>query len=164
MTRQGEALGPSGSSRGAGNPYVISVDYNRSFKEAVKASRCDWFDSQISSFSSPATRKGTAEVKIELIHFDEDISTNEVLHDLDRMGLRPADLHELLAFGEGYPDISLRFPVVGLGSVGLGWHEESIVPYLFQAVGRIEQIALYCMETDYIWGPDCRFAAVRRAV
>ena len=44
------------------------------------------------------------------------ISTEEADRGLDRMGLRPGTLHELLAFGAQHLDVQHEFPVVETGS------------------------------------------------
>jgi hypothetical protein len=47
---------------------------------------------------------------------DRDASTDEVLAEMDRKGLRPALYEELLGFAEKYPDEQRKYPIVALGS------------------------------------------------
>jgi hypothetical protein len=51
----------------------------------------------------------------ELVHFDRDMSTENVLIELKSRGLRPATLDELLAYARKYPDKQKEFPIVALG-------------------------------------------------
>ena len=56
------------------------------------------------------------EVAFEYVHMDRDASTDEVLAEMDRRGLRPALYEELLGFAEKYPDEQRKYPIVALGS------------------------------------------------
>ncbi|HEY4476338.1 MAG TPA: hypothetical protein VI954_02465, partial [Candidatus Paceibacterota bacterium] len=98
---------------------------------------------------------------VELVQFNRYISTDEALRELDKVGMRPAELHELLAFGEKYPDVQREFPIVALGSV---WDDQigyrCFVPYLHgNGLGR--RLFLNWVEGD--WREFYRFAAVRKA-
>ena len=105
-----------------------------------------------------AVSKENREVAFEYVHMDRDASTDEVLAEMDRKGLRPALYEELLGFAEKYPDEQRKFPIVALGSeadvrgdrhvaflwsgddgrslglswVGLGWYDR----YRFLAVRK----------------------------
>lgn len=60
--------------------------------------------------------KENREVAFEYVHMDRDASTDEVLAEMDRKGLRPALYEELLGFAEKYPDEQRKHPIVALGS------------------------------------------------
>jgi len=151
-----EALTPDG--KPAGNTYPLSVDYGRSVEDAVKAGRYDWADSGITSKNSPTERK--AEVAVELIYFKLYISTDEALRELDRMDYRPAELHELLAFGEKYPEVQREFPIVALGSVLHDRFGRRFVPSLDRhGSGRILNLDWF----EFGWSGIYRFAAVRHS-
>jgi len=167
-----EALTPDGKPAGlsakasakASNTYSLSVDYGRSVEDAVKAGRYDWANSDITSRNFPTKRKGTAEIEVDLIHFNRYISTDEALRELDRMDYRPAELHELLAFGEKYPEVQYMFPIVALGSVWhnwRGWNNDCFVPSLsWSNSGRV--LGLDRIKHGWHWGAS-RFAAVRHS-
>jgi hypothetical protein len=137
--------------------YPLRVDYGRSVEEGVKAGRYDLVNPHITSHNFPTKRKGVVEIRVELVHFDIYISTDEVLHEFNWMGYRPADLRELLAFGENYPEVQRKFPVVALGSVWRRWDGHR-VPYLL-GCGSLRYLGL---GTDYSWFRLYRFAAVRK--
>ena len=63
-----------------------------------------------------AVSKENREVAFEYVHMDRDASTDEVLAEMDRKGLRPALYEELLGFAEKYPDEQRKYPIVALGS------------------------------------------------
>ena len=151
---------PAEASTQAGNIYHLSVDYGRSVEDGVRAGRYDWATSDdINSRNFPTKRKGTAEVEVELVHFNRGISTDEALGELDRMGYRPAEVHELLAFGEKYPKVQREFPIVALGSVWQDRNGDRSVPCLGRD-GSERGLSLDWVEDD--WYEVYRFAAVRK--
>ncbi len=152
-----EALTPNG--KPAGNIYPISVNYDLSVEAAVKLGRYDWTNSDIADKNFPTTRTGKAEVAVELIHFNRVISIKDALSELDKMGYRPAELHELLALGEKYPDVQREFPIVALGSVWQDLFGDRYVPYLDRH-GSKRDLYLNWIEVD--WNEFFRFAAVRK--
>ena len=64
------------------------------------------------------------------------------------MGYRPAELHELLAFGEKYPKLELEFPIVALGSVWPGWNCVGFVPCL-DGRGSKRHLDLHWIKNDW---------------
>lgn len=97
--------------------YTILVDYAVSIEEMVRLGKYDWANSDITTGHFPTKRVGKAEMEVELIHFNRSISSEEALKEMDKMGYRAAEAHELLAFGAKYPDVQREFPIVALGSV-----------------------------------------------
>lgn len=63
-----------------------------------------------------AVSKENREVAFEYVHMGRDASTNEVLAEMDRRGLRPALYEELLGFAEKHPDELRKYSIVALGS------------------------------------------------
>ena len=101
-----------------GNVYHLSVDYERSVEGAAKKlSRLYLMNKDITSSNFPTRRKGTADVTMELIQFNRSLSGDKVLDELEELGYRPAELHELFAFGDHYLEAQLRCTIVALGSV-----------------------------------------------
>jgi len=146
------------------NIYPISVDYERSVEDGRKAGRYYWSNPDITSRNFPTKRNGKAEVAVELIHFNRIVSTDEALCELDRIGYRPAELHELLAFGEKYPEVQREFPVVALGSV---WRIRHSVRRSFPCLrmrgymhGSRRSLSL--RRSGFYWLEIFRFAAVRK--
>ena len=98
------------------------------------------------------------EVAFEYVHMDRDASTDEVLAEMDRKGLRPALYEELLGFAEKYPDEQRKYPIVALGSgAGVGGYRR--VAYLwYDDDGR----HLYLGWIGHDWHDYDRFLAVRK--
>ncbi len=139
--------------------YSIVVDYDMSVEDAVKGGRYDWSNSDITTKNFPTTRTGVSTVDVELVHFNRAISTDDALTELKKQGLRPAELHELLALGRERPDLQRGFPVVALGSL---W--QSRFGYRFApCLGRDgSERDLYLYWVAYDWDEISRFAAVRK--
>jgi hypothetical protein len=140
------------------NGFPITVDYRKSLDAMVEAGRYDWVDSDITEKHFPV-KPGHADVSIELVHFDRVMETDDVLAELDRRGLRPATLPELLAFGAKYPEKQREFPVVALASVWRNLHGGRYAPCLW---GFAEERSLSLRWLDGGWGARYRFAAVRK--
>lgn len=142
------------------NTYPISVDYEKSIENRVKSGQYDEFNHDINSRNFSTNRKGTAEVKVALIHFLEYVSTNNALKEIYLIGMRPIKLHELLAFGEKYPDVQREFPIVALNSAWWDTKFNSFyVPYLCQHKSKRYLCLRYI---DIEWDKLYRFAAVRK--
>ena len=145
---------------GSVNPtFPLKVNYDLSVESLVTHGKYDWKNDSITTKNFPTTRKGEADLVLELIHFNKVLTSEEALRELDKTGYRPAELHELLAFGEKYPDIQRQFPVIALGSVWRDWGGARFVPFL----GRYGDVrSLFLRYFGHEWGEFCRFAAVRK--
>lgn len=139
--------------------YPIVVDYGKSVEEMVGLGRYDWSNSDIASKNFPTKCTGKTGITVELIHFNQVISSDEAIKKLDKMGFRPAELHELLAFGEKYPEIQREFSIIALGSVWQDPYGDRGVPYLDRG-GSGRHLNLRWIVRD--WHGLCRFAAVRK--
>ena len=100
--------------------------------------------------------------EVELINFNKNISSEEVLIELDKQGLIPANLTELLEFAKNKPKEAFNsdYLVAALGSVAdVGGRRQ--VPYL-DGWGGERGLRLGWFDGD--WDGDCRFAAVRKSL
>ncbi len=148
------------SIRTAKNIFRVTVNYNQSVEEMVEAGKYDCFNSDITSKNFPTKRKGTTEVVVKLIHFNRVLADgDEAVHELDRIGYRPAELHEHLAFGEQHPEVQREFPIVALGSVLQARCHFRNVPVLY---GSDSVRRLYLCWFGRSWIALWRFAAVSK--
>jgi hypothetical protein len=138
---------------------TITIDHDRSVEEMVRAGKYDWSNDDITSKHFLSDRKGTTQVRIQLIHFNRAMESDDVLHELDKQGLRPATLPELLALGEKHPELQRQFPIVALGSVWRRLFGDRRVACLYGHVGG-RRLRLNWF--DGRWCGDCRFAAVSK--
>jgi hypothetical protein len=139
--------------------FALTANYDRSVEDAVKAGKYDWSNDNITTNNFPSKRTGTADTEIILVKFERDMESGDVVKQLDKQGLRTAELPELLAFGEKYPDVQRDFPVVALGSVLLIPVGDRPVPCLDWHSGR-RNLCLFWW--GVWWGSFYRFAAVRK--
>lgn len=139
--------------------FPVAINYVTTIKEMIARGKYDWTNNDITSKNFPTQRTGEANITVELVHFNRSIGTDEALRELDKMGYRPAELHELLALGEKYPDLQREFPIIALGSVwqrSLGYRG---VAYL-SGYGSERLLLLYWLDDG--WRDVCRFAVVRK--
>ncbi len=145
--------------RKPGEAFPLSVNYDLPLAEAIDAGNYQGVHSAITSQNFPSTRHGQAQVEIVLVRYDRRMTSEEVLSELDKEGLRPAELPEFLAFGAEYPEVQRQFSVVGLGSVWRdrkGYHN---VPCLYEASdGRYLDLHWW----DDGWYSFSRFAVLRK--
>ena len=139
--------------------YIVSIDYNRSVKNGIKAGNYDLKNNDITSDNFPSREVGTRESQIKLFHFGKIMGTDEVLGGIDRQGYRPIILKELLALGEKYPNLQRKFPIIGLGSVWRNSNGPYCCPCL-DGDGLERDLSLYWIGSR--WDVICRFAAVRK--
>jgi len=137
--------------------FPVTVNYDLSVEEAINAGSFQAVHADINAKNFPSTRKGEAALDIVLVRFEHRMKSEEVLQDLDKEGLRAAELPELLAFGAKYPDVQRKFSVVGLGSVWQDRKGYRNVPCLYEASeGRYLDLHWW----DDGWYSYSRFAAI----
>lgn len=139
--------------------YPITVNYDLSLAAMVGAGQYNWVHLDITEKNFPVSKKGIQNVTIEVIQFDRAVRSEEVLPQLDRRGLRPATIEELLALGAKYPEMQQRFSIAAFGSIWKHPPQDPYVPYLFW--NRSEGRFLSFCDIKCGW-QDSRFAAVRR--
>jgi len=169
-----------GARRSEPDLYSVTVDRSRTLAEMVAAGRYDQTDGDINekNFPSPVPPPAEPEcpnrgpyrtsdisaggrTELELVHLARDATTEEVEAELVRRGLHPADLWELLDFGERYPDVQRKFPVIALGS---SWADPGgylRVPCLGGSSGY-RYLYLDWDHPDGGWRGSDRFLAVRK--
>lgn len=140
--------------------YLIAVDYGQTLAEMIEVGNYDWKHPDITSEHFPVTETGKQEVETVLVHLNKVASTEQVLQHLDSLGLRPATIAELLAFGAKHTDVQRKFPVIAFGSVWVRPDGNRHVPYLL-GDGRGRDLRLdWCGGSD--WDERCRFLAVSK--
>lgn len=136
---------------------LIDVDYEKSVKEAVQAGRYDLTEEDVEDRNFSAGHHGRSVTSMDIISFTEDILYIDAIRQIDEMGYRPAELHELLALGEQRPGFQVLHPIIALGSMREGPDKCHYVPYL-DARKLKRHLGL-----DWIggkWSNACYFAVV----
>jgi hypothetical protein len=140
------------------NRYPVKSNYT-SLKDAIAAGKCDYVNDYITANCSTLTGEIVVDTELVLYHPNRNIESDDVVEELDQMGLRPATLQELCAFGEKYPDIQREFPIVALGYVCANSLGYRLVPNLGSwYTGR----KLSLNDWGGEWRPDHRFLAARK--
>jgi len=140
----------------------LVVDYDRSVENGIKAGKYDWSDAsttEITTSHFPSEETGTNEISMELVHFGQGKTVNEVLSELDKMIMRSATLKELLAMGEKFPDLQRESPIIALGSV---WQISDDRRLCASLGGSDSGRFLGLVRIGDQWSVRCRFAAVRK--
>ncbi len=97
----------------------MTVDYGQTLVKMIAAGHYDWVNIDITAKNFPIVGKGKQKLVSRLIHFNRDISSDDVGEKLDTRGLRAATIAELLAFGMTFPEVQRKFPIIALGSLVL---------------------------------------------
>jgi len=97
---------------------ILSVDYSKTLDLAIADGKYDRVDSAISVKNFPVVSGIKVAIFTSLFQFvDGDISSEDVIKEMDRRGFRPATLMELLALGETHPELQRQFPIIALGTI-----------------------------------------------
>jgi len=144
--------------------YLITVQYRggKTISSLLRAGEYDWTNENLNdqNFSqTPMEREETEELEIELVHFDREMETDDILSGLEKRGLRPATPTELLTLGATHKDLQREFPIVALGQSWQDPDGDRGVVYLCRS-GSDRDACLVWFEGG--WDRDCRFAGVRK--
>jgi hypothetical protein len=139
--------------------YSVTIDYAKSVEQMKSDGQYDWSNDNINGENFPITGEGVIETMLELVHFDRVVGTSEAEAELDKMGLRPATIEEILAFGAKYPEIQREFPIIALGSSWVSRFGNRFVPDLSRD-GSERSLNLDWSGNQ--WSEICRFLAVRK--
>jgi hypothetical protein len=139
--------------------YSVVVNYQVPVEDAILAGDYQAVNASITAANFPSRRSGIAQMDILLIHFDRRMISEEILQELDKAGLRPVELLELLAFGAAFPEVQRKFVIVGLGSIWTDRRGYRNVPCLYEASeGRYLDLHWW----DDGWYSSSRIAVVRQ--
>jgi len=97
-------------------PYPLDVNNSRSVEESLGAGKYNHVSSDITAANFPSRESGQEKITAVLVPFSPQASLDSVLGRQAAAGFRPATLNELLAFGEAYPEVQKKLPVIALGS------------------------------------------------
>lgn len=142
---------------GSVDPH-ITVNYGMTLKQMIVAGQYDWANKDITAARFPINGGGMVESAAQLIHFNYDISSDGATIELDRMGLRPGRIEELLVFGATFPEMQRKFPIVALGSSC----EIDGIRYVAFLGGRVSGRDLDLYWWIGGWGRGSRFLAFRK--
>lgn len=139
--------------------FTVMVNYDLPLKEMIKAGEYDWVNSDITQKYFPVKGNGQAERELILVHFGRSMSSDKVLNELTRQGLKPAKIEDLLALGSLRKELQRKFPIIAFGSV---WTIPDGYRFVTYLSGRDSERRLDLYWYDLVWGDICRFLASRK--
>jgi hypothetical protein len=147
---------------GVPTDFTLTVNYEHPLYYAIGRGGYDVRDARITDIAFPKKRNRIARVNLVLMKFRRNGTASQVVRRFEKLGLRPAELPELLAFGELYPDVQLNFTIVALGSIA-SIKGNRLVPILTaMAPGGKRILTLINCEEASVWNDSCYFAATSR--
>jgi len=139
----------------------IVVNYHESVNLLLERGKYDWIHGVIGyKFFTAKHEKYWYKLSIELVYFGYEtiVSGDEARRKIVEIGYRPAELHDLLAFGAKYPETQRSFPIISLGSyVELNAHH---VPCLIGNDSK-RGVTISPVLTEF---KNCRFLAVKNEI
>lgn len=146
--------------------YPVTVDCSMTLIQMIEAGGyIGYFSEVINQDNFPITGQGKTEVVLQLVNMGKDATTADVLAEMDRRGLRPATLPELLALGAKYPELQVSFPIIALGSVHKIGNTD-FVTYL-NSIDNSWDVRFLGFESNKpgdTWKDFCRFLAAKKPV
>ncbi|GMU25974.1 hypothetical protein KJZ71_02975 [Patescibacteria group bacterium] len=148
--------------KGSETVYRITIDRSQTLADMIAAGKYGYVNENITETYFPLKKSdGKREVEVVLVHLDERLTTDQVKAELDRRGLKPASIVELLFLGAAHPDLQREFPVVALGSSWRLPNGDLSVPELWYARGK-RHLSLSYDDPDSMWLEHYRFVALRK--
>lgn len=157
---QGYLDNPDGLKSKWPSKFMVTIDYGLSLKDMIAAGKYGWVNWNITAENCPFKGTGKVETDIRLIHFNKWMTAQQVLSELEKLGLRSATLVELLALGAKYPELQYEYPIVAFGSVWRYGRGRGSVGVLACGVGGRRLGLDYLGGYGNGWDVCCRFAAV----
>ncbi|MFA6408495.1 MAG: hypothetical protein WCW36_03465 [Candidatus Paceibacterota bacterium] len=136
------------------------VDHSLTFEQMVYAA-CDVRNSCVTEEVFPVKGNGIVAFEARHLGFNRGVYSRDAWRKIGSEDTKnpwaPAEFDQLLAYGASFPDKPLKFPIVGLGSIGkVG--DRYVVPYLGRS-GPDRSLDL--MGLDRLFPTVFRFLAVR---
>ena len=156
-SRGNPAKAAIGERKTASTIFKVTVDYSRSLKEMIAAGKYDYVNPDITEKNFSVKGSGQSEVEVELVHYNKVMTSEQVLADFKKRGLKPAPIEVGLALGEEKPELQHEFLIVMLGSVRRHWPDRSVPSLWSYSGGR--RLRLFYFEDR--WDDFSRFLAVR---
>lgn len=141
----------------SGNVFPI-ICGGESASELVKRGRYNWVNYEITDSRFPIESHAPVSRTIELVEFDRDSNSEEMLAEFARRGLERPTYEDAFAFGIVYPEEQRKHSVVFLHEpVQVGDNYDVLV---LDGYDRDRYLRLRWL--DYGWSRRCVFAAVRK--
>ncbi len=142
---------------------TTTVDYSLNLEQMILAANYGHVNSDITPVSFPVRGSGTATLIAQLFHLDPSASHQDVVREMEKVGFRPANIEELIAYGTIMPNEQWELDIIGFGSIGQLDQIEGRwiygVPRIFRASQGCELNLTAFGYRD--WPKEVRFLGVR---
>jgi hypothetical protein len=143
--------------------YPVMVNRDLTIAERVTARQFTWVNSNINDSNFTFYGTGIDTVTMEFVAHQGEAHISVMLAELEKHGLRPATLQELMAFGEHYTSPTSELPILSIESA---IYLESAVgqaqyPYVIPSQSKGEQPSLQISAVDMSWRIPCYIAGIR---
>lgn len=146
--------------------FSLFVDYSRLLDEMIKDNKFDRINPYIAEKNFPINKRPNGELDMKVFSAEDLVgqirwvSSDEALQALEKMGYRPAELPEGLAYAKVNPDKQRLYAIGLLGSIWHPWPTPRLVPVLWgDNTGRLLSLNRF-MDG---WRSCDRFLAVRKS-
>lgn len=141
--------------------YPVVIDYGRELQEVGKEGEYDYLNPNLTSEHFPTQRTGEAKATITAINFGRIMdSSDDVVAELDKLGLRPAETIEQAALGSQHPEVQRELTyVVALGTSWANPGGHRLVGYLY---GSPDHRYFDLYRWNGRWRDCCWFAAAAK--
>lgn len=150
-----------GRTRMKGVAVRVPVEYQRPLKELVSELQFNSVDKDLTEENFQETRVIAPEVDLEVIHFNREMLSKEVLEEFEKSGLRPANLPEALAFARVCPNEQQKYSIAVLGSRTAS--DKRICSRVAVLWGNQDRRELRLDWYDGAWHEFYRFLAAKKA-
>ncbi|MFA6551472.1 MAG: hypothetical protein WCV41_03025 [Patescibacteria group bacterium] len=141
------------------NIFNLVIKSGRATEEVISAGKYDWVNEYITSQNFPLRLQQDGEVAIELLKFDHNVSSEEVIEEARKRGLERPTYETALFFGEQHPEEQRKHPIVFLHEPWQSPGSRGRVLVLYSSSpGRILDLLWFCS----CWDRDYMFAFVRK--
>lgn len=126
----------------------------------IAVGKYDWVNPDITDKNFLVPENFVLGTDPKIFHFKRDITSEDVIKEMDKEGYCPAMIWDLIDYGAKNPEEQRKFPIVGLGSIG-EFVDGRCVPFLSKGVSE-RYLDLGWWDND--WKANCRFLGVRKKV
>lgn len=145
--------------------FLLHCEELHSTSELVILGNYDFVNGLITNGRFPIHKHDPTEREIELVEFDHDTTSRDVLVEFGHLGLEQPTVEDALYFGIKYPDEQRKHTIAFLHGPGRGQDGLWNVLVLYSRPGCSKrQRCLDLNRHDRVWSRDCVFAGVRRVV
>lgn len=149
---------PGAQSRIIGT-FNVTLGGTSKTSELVKRCNYDWFNEWITDDHFPIQMHESVGRMVELVEFDFDPSSERIIEEFGRLGLKRPTYEDVLQFGLEYPGEQCKHSIVFLHEPVPDQDGRISVLALHMGVRR-RGLGLYWF--DARWGRQCVFAGVRK--